>query len=190
MKIITANGKNQVKISRKEWEDIGKKQGWLTANKNISIDELSNWLSGLSWEKLIEVCRKDIHLSNIIAEGLANKSLTREKLLEEAINTFGVLDKFGKRAGRINIESQNIESQNIGSDWGNYDGAKLVTNIESAKAELAKYKKALSDARKDFSNAKDMLNESQKLIALYEKHYGDIDQWLIEAEQELQRRQS
>jgi len=34
MKIITANGKKQVKISKKEWESIGKKKGWMKVATN------------------------------------------------------------------------------------------------------------------------------------------------------------
>jgi hypothetical protein len=39
MKIITANGKSKVKMSQKEWQDIGKKAGW-TKTAQV-IDEAS-----------------------------------------------------------------------------------------------------------------------------------------------------
>jgi len=50
MKIIkTASGKNKIKISRKEWTNIGKKAGWMQKSAYASgeeVFELSDWIKG------------------------------------------------------------------------------------------------------------------------------------------------
>jgi len=42
MKIITANGKNKIKISKKEWQNIGKKAGWINNKEKMNENELTS----------------------------------------------------------------------------------------------------------------------------------------------------
>jgi len=45
MKIVTANGKKQIKISKKEWEGIGKKAGWEgSKDENVLNDVILDYL--------------------------------------------------------------------------------------------------------------------------------------------------
>ena len=48
MKIVTAsNGKKRVKISKSEWQSIGKKAGWITAGLKERNDEVHKKCMGL-----------------------------------------------------------------------------------------------------------------------------------------------
>ena len=43
MKLIKTAGKSQVKMSRKEWESIGEKAGWIKVAKKHSDKEIMSW---------------------------------------------------------------------------------------------------------------------------------------------------
>lgn len=66
MKIIkTASGK-KIKLSKKEWESIGKKAGWMkkasdwkTMDNKSEIDGIDTWWIG-DMEEYIEACKDDM----------------------------------------------------------------------------------------------------------------------------------
>ena len=41
MKIVTSSGKKKIKISKKEWEGIGKKAGWMSEGDDYNDDEVA-----------------------------------------------------------------------------------------------------------------------------------------------------
>jgi hypothetical protein len=49
MKLIkAASGKRQIKISKKEWEGIGKKAGWIKeAEDKITLENIDKWIKNL-----------------------------------------------------------------------------------------------------------------------------------------------
>ena len=55
MRIVTANGKKTVKISKTEWMAIGKKAGWTkVANMNDDFDRNGNSSANLGLDKVEE----------------------------------------------------------------------------------------------------------------------------------------
>jgi len=58
MKLVkTANGKTTVKMSRKEWEDLGKKAGWMKVKAEEKKDD-EGWPKKLKKGRFTEYCKK------------------------------------------------------------------------------------------------------------------------------------
>lgn len=56
MKIIKASsGKNQVKISKKEWESIGKKAGWMKTSKRYDVEYSPDFTSPEVKKRIVRV---------------------------------------------------------------------------------------------------------------------------------------
>ena len=56
MKLVkTANGKTAVKMSQKEWEDLGKKAGWMKVEAEKDED---GWPDKLKKGRFTEYCKK------------------------------------------------------------------------------------------------------------------------------------
>ena len=79
MKIVTAsNGKKKVKMSKNEWQSIGKKAGWMKKAFWDDTDDLENLGQQESWEHVqgeMESARIDELLKEGICPDCEQKSL-------------------------------------------------------------------------------------------------------------------
>ena len=59
MKIVKAASGNKIKISKKEWESLGKTAGWMKVADGLSLlPQLKEYNKGNAWESLIYYLRK------------------------------------------------------------------------------------------------------------------------------------
>ena len=97
MKIITtSNGKKQIKISKNEWENIGKKHGWTKMSETETIVQTPNRIENIRniANYMLENCPRNNKLMNtlwgygqqllIIADELEKKlELTKFRSIEK-----------------------------------------------------------------------------------------------------------